>query len=317
MKFLFFIILALATIPLTITSAQTGNNEATIELEPPFPEPESTFTASLDDYSLTTQVTSITWKVNNVAVPDAKNERSITAKAGVSGQKMQIEALITLVSGGTRSIKKVITPLYLDIIIEPQTKTPAFYRGRSLPSVGSALNLTALLAGHNTPSSNLLYTWRINNTVVEGGSVRGKNRVSIITPSGQSFLISLDISTLDGSSLIKRTLLIPSVSPALHFYENSSLYGLNNQVLTTLNLIGGSATVRAEPYHLDIKTYNNPDHLEWKVDGSKTNASSNNPYEITVARPADGYSGRSTVNLHVRSLTQLLQGAKGEFQINF
>ena len=320
MRFLLFTFL-LFVIPVSFLHAQVGldlvSQDVTIDLEPRYPEPENTFTASLNDYSLAAEVTSINWKVDGVAIPDSKNQRTVTVKAKGAGVKMVVEATITISGGSTRVIKQNVTPLYFDIIVEPQTKTPTFYIGRSLPSIGSTVNLTALLGGNNSLPSALLYTWRINNQVIEGGTVRGKNTISIQTPPGQVFLVTVDVSTLDGVFLTRRTLELPSVNPEIIFYETSSLYGVSSRALSSFNLVGGSATIKAEPYNLDIKTYNNPDHLEWKVDGVLSNNTGGNPYEITVAKPEDGFTGTSRVNLHVRNLTTLLQGSRGDLTINF
>jgi hypothetical protein len=320
MRFLIFTIL-LFVIPVSFLNAQVGldigNQEVSIDLEPAYPEPENTFTASLNDYSLAAEVTSITWKVDGVAIPDSKNQRTISVKAKSAGVRMQIEATITISGGGTRVVKQTVTPLYFDVVVEAQTKTPTFYKGRSLPSIGSIVNLTALISGDNTLPSALLYTWRVNNQVVEGGTVRGKNTISIQTPPGQTFLISVDVSSLDGKFLARRTLELPSVSPEILFYETSSLYGVSHTALSSFNLVGNSATLKAEPYNLDIRTYNNPDHLEWKVDGVLSNNTGGNPYEITIARPDGESLGTSRINLHVRSLTKLLQGSRGDLTINF
>ncbi len=319
MKYFFFILI-LIVIPLSFSEAQIGtgigSEGPSLEVEPGFPSPLTTVIVNLNDYSLAARVISITWKVDGIKLTEATNQRNISIRTKEAGVKTTIEAFLEFAGGETQVIQKVITPLYLDIIIEPQTKTPPFYIGRALPSIGSTLNMTALVSGNSTPAKDLIYTWRVNSDVLNGGSMRGGNKVSAKTPLGQLMLVSVDVSTLDGSVLIKRTIEIPSVAPIIYFYEQTPLYGLSNKAVSQLNLVGASATVRAEPYNLDINTYNNPDFLEWEVDRVKTTPPSTNPYEITLGRPGETY-GTSRVSLHVRSLSQLLQGSESEFQVTF
>jgi hypothetical protein len=313
------IALALIFTPLFFTNAQVGlgitNQGLVIDTEPLFPEPEEAVTANLNDYSLSGQSAGVKWKVDGKLIEEASNLRTIKFTAPSVGKVMVVEAVVEIAGGGTMVAKKVIEPVYLDIIVEPQTRTPAFYLGRALPSVGSQINLTAILNGNAVSPTGLLYTWKVNNEVAQGGTLRAGNKISIPTPQGQLVLITLDVSTQDGEVLARRTIEIPSVSPKIYFYEMNALYGQSYKPLSNLNLIGESVSVRAEPYYLDILTYNSPAHLEWKVDGTKSNKNTGNPYIITLA--GQGGTGSSKVDFHVRNLTQLLQGGQGGFQINF
>lgn len=318
MKYIILTI-TLLFLPLSFSNAQSfgiGNQGLSIDLEPSFPNPNSEVTLNLNDYSLPAQVTGITWKIDGKILSSSANNRSITIQTKGAGEETAIEAIVELTGRTTVSAKSVIKPVYLDIIVEPQTKTPAFYQGRALPSVGSKVNLTALISGDNTSPRDLLYTWKVDNTVIEGGTTRAKNKVTITTPNGYFFLVTLEVTTLAGKILMSRTINVISTNPQLHFYESSTLYGIKNIPVSNFNLIGNSATIQAEPYYLDILTYNTPDLVAWEIDGKVNENSSYNPYAITLARPQD-FSGVSEINFHVRNLTQLLQGARGGFQVNF
>ena len=320
MKHLLVSIFIFLFLPISVTYAQIGTSITepgiSIKTTPAYPEPNTSFTSSLDDYSSIDRVTNITWRVDGEVLTEAANLRTINLRSKDSGQPTVIEAVVTFSTGRTQIIKQTITPRYLDIIVEAQTKTPYFYLGRSVPSVGSAVNLTAVLSNSAVASNNLLYTWRMNNTVIGGGAQRGKNKTSITTPPGSEFLIGLEVSTLTGEILARRTVSIPSVSPSLHFYEKSSLYGLSNRSVTSLNLTGDSVTMQAEPFNLDIETYNNPDLVEWKINNVVVQNPNTNPYEITLTAENQTFSA-STIDFHVRDLNSLLQGVRGQFKLNF
>ncbi len=318
MKYVFLALVIIFT-PLIFAQAQISsslvNQVATIDLLPLYPAPGEAFTASLNDYSLSGSASSIRWEVDGEVIAAAQNTRTVSLTAKEVGESMVVSATISLSTGGTMTVRKTITPVFLDIVVEPQTRTPSFYQGRALPSIGSTINATALLEGYPTAMSDLLFTWRVNNTVIDGGSLRGKNKISFETPIGQLVLLTLDVSKTNGEVVMRKTIEVLSVRPVVYFYETSSLYGLKTKPLTSVSLIGTSASVQAEPYYLDILTYNNPELLEWEIDGNKSSESAGNPYEITVAR--DAGTGVSNVNFHVRNLTQLLQGGESAFRVNY
>ena len=307
-------------LPIFVTHAQIGASITepgiSIKITPTYPEPDTAFTASLDDYSSIDRVTNIAWKVDGEVQQSAANLRELNLRSMDGGQSTVIEAVVTYSTGRTQTIKQTVTPRYLDIVVEAQTKTPSFYLGRSLPSADSTVNLTAVLSNTAIANGNLLYTWRLNNTVIGGGAQRGKNKTSITTPAGTAFLIGLEVSTLTGEILARRTVSVPSVSPTLHFYEKSSLYGLSNRSVSSLNLTGDSITMQAEPYNLAIETYNLPDLVEWKINGAVVRNPNQNPYEITLTADNQTFSA-STIDFHVRNLSSLLQGARGQFKLNF
>lgn len=297
------------------TNLQYGDQQATIDLEPLFPAPESTFTASINDYALPVQGVGIRWYVDGKELTDFTNVRTITLTNKKLGEKTTIKAEIPLPGGSAVNVVKIVTPVYLDVIIEPQTRIAAFYAGRALPSVGSTVNATAILNGSNS-SGNLLYTWRLNNTVLEGGSVRNKDTVTFTMPQGPYATLSLEVRTGEGEAIARRIFDITNHKPELVFYEVNTLYGLKQKALIgDTPLVGSSMTIRAEPYFLDVTTYNNPDHLEWKIGGTKTVNTSINPYEITLA--SQGGGGSTAIDFHVRNTVQLLQGAQGNFSVSY
>lgn len=306
-------------IPFSFSHAQINqaliSQELTIDTEPANPSPLSDVRASINDYSLPVTVSGVSWRLNGKTLTAADNLRSVNFKTDDLSTKTILQATVTLTSGGTVTATKTIYPTYLDIIIEPLTRTPAFYQGRALPSVGSKVNLTALVSGLAASPTNLIYTWRINNTVIEGGSLRGKNKITATTPMGEKFLISVDVSNTSGELLTRRTIEVPSVSPEVSFYEVTSLQGMKSKSINNgFSLISESSTIQAEPYYLDLDTYNNPEFLEWKIGGQKSDVLSTNPYQVTLARLG---AGSTKVGFQVRDLSQLLQGARGDFQVNF
>jgi hypothetical protein len=301
--------------------AQIGSSLAgeglSLTLQPSYPGPNETVKVLLDDYSSGLFGSEVYWYINDTLYEAGYNQRSITTVAGDVGSRTSLKAVLVSSNGTKQVATATLAPVYLDIIIEPQTHVPHFYKGRALPSVGSIVNATALVndGARFLSNSDLVYTWRINNAVIEGGPLHSKNKVSFPTPQGRYSTLSLEVAYPNGTIVAKRALSIPSVNPEIIFYEVNALYGVESNALDRrYNLISPTGTLLAEPFYLDSQVFNNPDILEWSVNRSKNSGGGANPYEVTLEKT--GFPGITNLGFHVRSTTQLLQGAKGAIDVN-
>ncbi len=299
--------------------AQIGSSfydtQSNIELQPSHPTPLESYTATLNDYSGNFSGAQVQWYINNTLLEGTTNLRSITLRAGDTGKRDVVKVVLTATGGAAQTLTATIEPVYADIIVEPQTHTPSFYSGRALASVGSTVNLTALINGSATKAAQYIYTWRVNDTVLEGGPLRGRNEISFVMPQDRVSVISLDVANVNGVVVAKRSFSLPSVSPKLLFYEANTLYGLESKALTeSFALIGNSGTLRAEPYFLSSSVFNSPDILTWKVAGKEIGTPSNNPYEVILQKT--GVPGTTNIGLHVRSTDILLQGVERSINVS-
>jgi hypothetical protein len=287
-----------------------------INLSPSHPQPHETYTASINDYTSILQGARITWTLNGEIVETAFNQRQINLQAGSAGETQNLAVTFHMTNGQQQIFRKTIKPMYLDIIIEPQTRTPHFYQGRAVPSIGSVVNATAIVDGKLGDSQDYIYLWKIEQDIIGGGTIRGTNQTTFTMPQGDTAILSVTVTEpSSGVVVAKRTISVPSVTPELYLYENSPLYGLSDIAITDRYIfVGNNATLHAEPYFLDIKTYNNPDLAEWKIGNEKVSASTD-PYKISLQR--NNFSGTSRVTFHVRSFEEFLQGVEKDFRINF
>lgn len=312
-------IAVLLLLPTTAALAQFSLGQERIELvlNPQFPQAESRVTARLDDYAIAVPAVGINWYLDGELVPDATNQRELTFTAGPVGSRTVVSVVSTLSNGAQISAEQTIEPSSIDLIIEAQTRTPAFYRGRALPSIGSRVNVIAITAlADIIPPENLVYTWRLNNRVLEGGMVRGRNSISFTMPQGRFATLSLEVKRPDEPPFARKIIDIPSFAPELVFYELSPLYGLITRAVSReLIMMGNTIAIRAEPYNLDLATYNAPSHLEWRVDNRIVQNPSSNPYNLPLEMR--GGSGISRISFHVRNILQVLQGARGEFNLRY
>jgi hypothetical protein len=295
------------------TGALSGSSPQ-IKLDPAFPEPREEVTVSLENFLSSYYTADIQWLYAGNEVPDSANQREITLTAGELGSNQTITANILKADGTQETIRHTIAPVYLDIVVEPQTHVPDFYKGRALPSVGGIVNLISILNGTNEGSENLIYTWRVNNEVVNGAGARGQYRASFVSSLDTQTVVSLDVTRLNGERVAKRSFILTNVRPTITFYEIHPLYGLSQLPLERLLFSGNTATIQAEPYYLDSRIYNTPDIADWNIDGFEIERRQN-PYQITLQRVST--NGNSTADFQVQSTTNLLQGAKESLSITY
>lgn len=291
------------------------NPKLLLEVEPEFPRPGEQVTISLNDYRGGTYGSNVTWLYDGQVVAEAENRRSVTITAGALNTPIKIEAILNKPTGGREVLSTLIRPVYLDIVIEAQTRVPDFYLGRALPSIGSIVNATVLV-NDGSMRKDLVYTWQLNRQVLEAGPIRGRNQVSFTTPQGDSSILSVQATTPSGTILARRAIFVPSVQPTISFHAVSTLFGVRHSPISSeLILVGNSATIQAEPYNLDIRVYNNPDIAQWKINNSPSQTAGGNPYQVTFQQT--GFSGSANLSFQVRDTTQVLQGANDNIQVRF
>ncbi len=292
------------------------DNQTTLTLEPEFPKPGELVTVSIESYGSGVNNSNIVWRYGGEIIADATNQRSAQVFAGGLGETVTVSASLVNQAGVERLYSTTIEPRYIDIVVEAQTRVPDFFAGRAVPSIGSAVNVTALIDNGTQTRNDLVYTWRLNNQVLEGGPIRTRNQTSFDMPRGKQSTLSVEIANINGEIVGRKAIIVESVRPQLSFYESNALHGAShNSIVDSLILFGSSATIVAEPYYLDSRVYNSPDIVEWEIDNTTTGEGLVNPYEITIQKIQEG--GVSNLNFHVRSTTQILQGVEDNIDVRF
>ena len=320
---LFCIFTLIAVLPI-ITEAQFNadfssiTGEAlTIELNPPFPAPGETATASIDDYASGIIGGNIAWFMNGARATGTENLRSVTFVAGELGRTDTLSVSLAAGNGLTLQASKTITPRYLDLIIEPQTYIPQFYRGRALPVHDSIIRATALLhdrTGIVNPT-NYTYLWRVNNTTLNNGGIRGGFQNTYAVPHGANHTVTLEVYDATGELITRRAMNVQSSKVDPRLYEESALYGLSyTTVKSPLQFIGNSVTLRAVPYNLDVRSVGQNLFTEWQINGQRTAQSTDDPFLITLERRG---TGASTVAFKLRNRVSLLQGGEVSTLLQF
>lgn len=196
------------------------------------------------------------------------------------------------------------TEVSLNLIVEADTYTPYFYRGRAEPTAGSAIRLIVV---PNDSSLITKYKWTINGVLASGSGETIQAKV----PTGVSE-VTIEVSALDQNNNVigKTTSYVPLSNSSLSFYEVNPLRGVSSVAIgRSLNLIGDEISVRAEPYFLNTLSLTSI-RGSWNT-GSLNNVPADDWRNITILRTDD--ITRATINLQARNTNSLSETVGGSF----
>lgn len=300
-------------------AAQSGvfGGGSSLVASPRYPEPNQAVRLELSDFSLNTQGASYRWFVDGIEVAAAKDQRTFTATVGELGTKTVVEVRTTLTSGVTVPATITLTPIRIDMLIEADTRTPSFYTARALPSSGSLTRVTALpFTGSGNQPSAYSYTWRVGETVVDGGSRVGKNSVTFRSGFERNVEVTVDILDTTGQLVATKAIFVPMSDVVLYFYQVDPLQGIIERAFGKTHIfVGDEMRIRAEPYYLDTTLATNNQFTEWKLNGARIENPSEDVQEIVLRKT--GVRGSFNLEFHVRNLRQLLQGVKDSVTLTF
>lgn len=326
LRFLLILLLSIFWVPTAALHAQGINlnntqgqtlNTAALTVSPSYHEPFAVVTLSINDYSINTSGATITWLVNGSEYSEGSNQRSIDVQLGELGSKTTVQAVMQLPGGGNLSLDKTLQPVRVDMLVEADTLTPAFYQGRSLPTNGSVVRVTALpFMGTDTSPQQYSYRWKVGNQVIGGGAQFGKNNVDFVPGFGVNEQVSVDVINSEGKTVASRSIIVPITEPELYFYEDNPLRGLQTTAISdTYIFVNDEIQIRAEPYYINSTLLSQNPHIEWKLNNRSISNQNDNPQQITLRK--EGNRGSFSLEFHIRNLEQLLQGVKEKITITF
>lgn len=309
---LFFVVLPLGIFAQTY-SGFSGN--ITLTVTPEFPRAHEEVTVTVQGFSVDLDRAEVSWVLNGALKKKAVGARSFSFTTGALGQTSSLEIIVVSPSQGLFKGQIAVRPAEVDILWEADTYIPPFYRGKALPSSRSSIRLSAVpfLAGGNgvlLKPASLVYSWEQDGKKLTAASGFGKQTVFLEGPRlYQESIVSVEVSSLDGSITAKKTIFFDPTTPLVAFYEKHPLRGIvRNQTLSANYLLQKDEfSLRAEPYFFPLAAYKNRAlEFEWTVNTQKV--LSQKQGEL-VLRKESQKGGSSRVELKIRDLEKLLQAA--------
>lgn len=321
------LLLAIADPSSALQLPEGVQEQISVDISPRNPGPNETVTITVRSFSSNLGGASIAWFLNGELLLNERGATSFSTKTGDVGTQTEVLVRITKAEGG--EIARVITfaPADLELIFEPLTFTPPFYKGRSVYTHQAPYKVVAIprfigLDGTRYSERDLVYTWRVNGRYVEGAGGLGGNvleaKGSLVS---RPFDVSVEVQSPDGTIGAKETVYVSPSTPSLVLYENSPLYGIlyNNAVDGNLNL--GKETelsVSAIPYFYGVSDPEDTDlTYNWSID-DRTVIMARNENDLTVRIPeGEGLVGSNRVYVEARNMLDVLQADYAETFMEF
>jgi hypothetical protein len=201
----------------------------------------------------------ISWYKNNILEESGLGQNTFSFTLDTINENTNIRAEISTNSG---IIKRDFSfnGGSIDLLIEPQTFTPPFYKGKSWPTLGSLIKIVAIpdiyINGIKKESNDFSYNWEINGENLSGGYAYNKN-VMYYEPGllEESLQISLSVSPTDSGLEISTLKDISLKKPLIANYLHSSTLGIlfNSMLIGSFNIEIDEFQIKTIPYFFSNK----------------------------------------------------------------
>ena len=302
------------------TQIEVQDGEINIETIPNNPQPYEDVTINITSFATDLNKAIITWKVDSETPLYGIGKTSYSLKA----KGPDINSIVTVTirpegSMNTITKKVVINPNEIDILWQPvDGYTPPFYRGKTLPIVGSLIravaipNTTTIKSGNG----NISYTWK--NRGETNLDASGYNKNSYIFKNSmldETNEITVVASAVGGNYAAENTVEIPMSDPSVVFYKKSPTEGIlyNNALNKETLMVEDEMTIIAEPYYFSLKGNEDSFNYEWKINNEIIQTPSKK-IELTI-RPASR-GGYASLNFMIENINELFQKASNNLKIN-
>ena len=200
----------------------------------------------------------------------------------------------------------------VEVMVEADTRVPAFYQGRAEPAPGSTLRLVAipqLTATSSASTSTLKYRWRVASRPLDTNE-----SVATVETSQLSNKLTVGVQVFNdsGALLASNEQVVLLSDPEVVFYEDNPLRGLSRMAIPdTYYLAGNEVAVRGELFFFSPEVLTGGSLRDWSVNGRPVDPDPADPWSITLqnAESTDPYQ----IKLTVQNTKQLLQQATKQF----
>jgi hypothetical protein len=294
-----------------------------ISISPSNPKYGQDVTVSVSLISINIDSANILWQVNGVTKKQGTGEKTFSFKTDSTGKTSLVKVIITESDGTTYENSYEIAPSEVDLIIEPLSFVPPFYKGKSafVPQ-GSAkiVAITNILSdGTKISNNNLIFKWKKNGMVLSDSSGRGKNTL-IVNGSVpiKDINIELEVSNSTSKVVGSNSIILTPYNTKVALYENNALYGkLFNKELTGYINIGTQEEflIAAYPMFFNI-TDETGDEItyKWSV-GNKSTATDGDVNTLLLRQV--GNVGNSSISLKVDGVSRIFQYGSSGFSLMF
>jgi hypothetical protein len=312
-SFRFLVAILVLTIPAGFVNAQMpATEQLSITLTPEFPQPYGTVTISPRSSLIDLNRSTVTITVNGKEIEKGSGALNVLTTVGGAGERTVV--LVTADVNGQVFRKEItIWPAEVALVVEPVSTTHPFYLGAGLVASEGLVRLLAVpdlrtTPGNPIPAKDLVYTWRVNGSILTTSSGIGKSTLTATAPvRHRNADVSVLVSTQNQAVVAEQVITIIPVDPIVRIYRTDPLLGpLFERVLKSpFQLVSDEDGFRAVPYY-----FAQAPSLTWSVNGAATETDD----DVTVR--ATGGGGVAQLEVYAREETTA-QSARSALTVRF
>ncbi len=288
--------------------------ELEIVISPTYPKPNSDVLLEAKLKNSDDSISDIEW-VENGEVFEKEKEK-IKVHLSEIGTSRNITAIVKTTLGKILFSDITLIPQNVALLIEPETYTPPFYKGRAINSALSKIRLSAipLLSKPDLTlykSSELNYIWKKNNTIIKKGV--GLSNITIQGPDfAESYIITLEVYKPDNYKPFTTGIILSQHNPKVALYQKKPLLGVDyTEAIKNKSVVRGpDPEIVAEPYFMNVKNKNSETlQYDWSINQKKLKTDIKIPFSITL-QPDESIQDKSFIlSITVKNISQTLQKA--------
>ena len=300
-------------------------SDVSIQFSPLSPRAGDNVDLELSSYSIDLNTAKITWYVDGVAKADGLGIKTFTVIAKNSGQTTAIRAVVETTDGVSKEASTEITPAGVDIIVEPQSYTPPFYKGKPLFINQGTARVVAVpdvvVGGKKIDPKNLIFKWQKDGTILSSASGAGKDSLVVDgTIPVRDIDIGVSVFNSQGQQVASAEKILSAADPKILFYENNPLYGvLFNKSISGNYYLGQKEelTVVAKPFFFDLSSDSGSDaSYKWSVNGNPVSAAGKTN-ELLLRQTTPNLKGTASISLSINNVVRIFQFADNNFSVSF
>lgn len=294
-----------------------------ISISPANPGYGQTVTASVSMSSVNLEESNILWQINGETRKEGIGEKTFSFQTEKNGQAFVIKVTIIDQNGLAYESIYEVSPSEVELIIEPGSFTPPFYKGKSvfIPQGSAKIIAIAniLSDGIRISNNNLIYKWKENGILISSNSGKGKNILSVNgSVPIKDIRINLEVSDTKGNIVGSAATTLTPYNANVIFYENNYLYGkMFNQALVNTKNIGTQEEflIVAYPFYFNLlDETSGATTYKWSVGGESvvTEGDVN-----TLLLRQTGAKGETSIFLKIAGVSRIFQYASDSFNLIF
>lgn len=292
-----------------------------IHLDPIIPGPNRAVSVRAESFAVDLARSTLSWSINGKLLKRDVGLTTFEFTTGPVGTATALDVRVATPDGITLEKSVVLRPVTVDLLVDADTSTPPFYKGRALPVMQSTVRVVALPnfstpSAGSVPASDIVFTWKRDFKTIPEQSGRGRD---VLTMGGDHLFNSKGISVTAisaGKSLTAQgSAGIVVQDPKIVLYRNDPLLGIryDRALSGAYRFSEAELSIRPEFFFFSLDT---DAILEtaWNMNGRPFVTP---PGRFATFRNNNGREGSASLSVQVLHTKKLLQTAATNINLSW